>query len=35
MLELKTLKQGLQLGEDNLGEDDGEEKVEDEDVSNL
>ena len=32
MLERKTLKQGLQLGEDTLGEDDGEEKVENEDV---
>ena len=32
MLERKTLEQGLQLGEDTLGEDDGEEEVEDEDV---
>ena len=32
MFERKTLEQGLQLGEDTLGEDDGEEEVEDEDV---
>ena len=32
MLERKTLEQGLQLEEDTLGEDDGEEEVEDEDV---
>ena len=32
MFERKTLEQGLQLGEETLGEDDGEEEVEDEDV---
>ena len=32
MFERNTLEQGLQLGEDTLGEDDGEEEVENEDV---